>query len=129
GFTVPTEPFFVAMLFALPPSAVPLLVAAGFLLAEMPDFARRRTHLERAVLPLGDAWHAIGPALVLGVAGAPAADWGVLPVFVAAPGAQFAFGLAPVTVREWLSLGIPPASHLDERGWPSLVDALLARLG
>ena len=129
GYTVPTEPFFVAMLFAVPPSAAPLLVAAGFLLAEVPDFARRRTHLERAVLPLGDAWHAIGPALVLGLAGAPAAHWDVLPLFIAALGAQFAFDFATVTVREWLALGIPPAGQLNDRGWLYLIDVQLASLG
>ena len=129
GYTVPTEPFFIAMLFALPPSAAPLLVAAGFLLAEVPDFARRRTHPERAVLPLGDAWHAIGPALVLGLAGAPAANWDVVPVFIAALAAQFAFDLATVTVREWLALGISPSAQLIERGWLYLIDALLASLG
>src|SRR5690242_9051076 len=129
GFTVPTEPFFVVMLFVLPPPFVPLLVAAGFLLAEVPDFARGRTHPERVVLPLGDAWHAIGPALVLGLAGAPSADWDAVPLLTLALASQFALDLATVTIREWLALGIPPSTQLTERRWLYLMDALLAPLG
>jgi putative nucleotidyltransferase with HDIG domain len=129
GFTVPTQPLFVVMLFALPPCSVPMLVAAGFLLAEIPDLVREKTHPERAVLPLGDAWHAIGPALVLGLAGAPDATWEVVPLLLLALAAQFAFDLATVTIREWLALGIAPATQLAERGWLYLVDALLTPLG
>ena len=129
GFTVPTEPLFVAMLFALPVGSVPLFVAAGFLLAELPDYLRRRTHPERAVLPLGDAWHAIGPALVLSLAASGEPTWSDWPLYVAALASQFALDLATMTAREWLALGIPPAAQLRERAWLYLVDAMLAPLG
>ncbi len=129
GFTVPTEPLFVAMLFVLPTSAVPLFVAAGFLLAELPDYLQRRTHPERAVLPLGDAWHAIGPALVLSFATTGGLAWSDWPIYVAALGSQFALDLATMTAREWLALGIPASAQLRERAWLYLVDAMLAPLG
>ena len=129
GFTVPTEPFFVVMLFALPPTAAPLMVAAGFLLAEVPDFVRGRTHPERALLPLGDAWHALGPALLLSIAGAGAPSWSDWPLYVAALASQFALDLGAMTVREWFALGIPPSAQISEREWLYLVDALLAPMG
>ena len=129
GFTVPTEPLFVAMLFLLPPAGVPLFVAAGFLLAEVPDFTLRRTHPERALLPLGDAWHALGPALVFSLAGAADPTWSDWPIYLAALASQFALDLAAMTVREWFALGIPPAAQISERCWLYLVDALLAPIG
>ena len=129
GFTVPTEPLFVAMLFVLPTSAVPLFVAAGFLLAELPDYVRRRTHAERAVLPLGDSWHAIGPALVLSLAGVGEPAWSDWPLYAGALASQFALDLVTMTTREWLALGIPPGAQLRERVWLYLVDAMLAPLG
>ena len=129
GYTVPTEPLFVAMLFALPTPAVPLFVAAGFLLAEVPDYLQRRTHPERAVLPLGDAWHAIGPALVLSLAATGEPAWSDWPIYAAALASQFALDFATMTAREWLALGIAPAAQLRERAWLYLVDAMLAPLG
>ena len=129
GFTVPTQPLFVAMLFALPTAAVPLFAAAAFLLAELPDYMRGRTHPERAVLPLGDAWHAIGPALVLSLAGSDHATWSDWPIYLVALGSQFALDLATMTAREWFALGIPPKAQLEERAWLYLVDAMLAPIG
>ena len=129
GFTVPTQPFFVVMLFVLPPAAAPLLVASGFLLAEVPDFVRRRTHPERALLPLGDAWHALGPALVFSLARAGGPTWADWPLYVAALASQFAVDSIAMTIREWFALGIPPAAQIAERVWLYVVDALLAPMG
>ena len=45
-FAVPTQPVFVAMWFLVPPRMLPLLVCGGMILAELPDFVRRRTPLD-----------------------------------------------------------------------------------
>jgi HD-GYP domain-containing protein (c-di-GMP phosphodiesterase class II) len=129
GYTVPTELLFVPMLLLLPPGIVPLCVAAAFLLADLPDYLRGRTHPERAVLAVGDAWYAVGPALVLaawGADGPSASDW---PVYLAALAAQFAFDFVTVAVREWLALGIPARVQIRERSWSYAVDAMLAPIG
>ena len=50
GYTVPTQLVFVPMLFLLPRPAVPLFVAAGNLLGDLPDYLRGRRHPERVVM-------------------------------------------------------------------------------
>ncbi len=129
GYTVPTELIFVPMLFLVPMPVVPLMVAAGFLLAEVPDYLRGRTHPERSLLALGDSWHAIGPALLLTLAGAGDPSWSDWPLYVAALVSQFGLDMVTVTAREWFGLGIAPSTQLGERGWLYAVDALLAPLG
>jgi HD-GYP domain-containing protein (c-di-GMP phosphodiesterase class II) len=129
GYTVPTQPFFIAMLFLLPTSSVPLFVATGFLLADLPDYLRRRINPERAMFAFGDSWHAIGPALVFMIAGIGEADLADWPIYLLALASQFGIDLITITVRERLALGIPARTQLRERGWTYAVDALLSPLG
>jgi HD-GYP domain-containing protein (c-di-GMP phosphodiesterase class II) len=129
GFTVPTQLIFVPMLFLLPTPAAPLFVALGNLLGEAPDYVRGARHPERAVMALGDAWHAVGPAAVLVAAGAtdPAlADW---PIYLLALAAQFGFDFTASALREGFELGLPAASSLRDQMWVSAVDALLSPIG
>src|SRR4051794_13903830 len=73
GYTTPTELVLVPILFAVPPAGAPLVVAACVLLRRLPDVIARRAHPSRLIVCVPDAWHAVGPALVLGAAGHPAA--------------------------------------------------------
>ena len=108
GSAVPTQLVLVPMLFWLPVAGVPLMVAAGLVGAAVVDVLRRRAHPERAVTAVADAWYAVGPSLVLGLAGSPRADavsWGVVAL------ALLAQGVADVlasTAREWAGRAIPP---------------------
>ena len=64
------------------------------------------------MLRVVNAWYAIGPALVLGLAGEGpprSADW---PLYLAALVAQFALDFAVTAAREWIALGVPPRIHL-----------------
>jgi HD-GYP domain-containing protein (c-di-GMP phosphodiesterase class II) len=128
-YTVPTQLVFVPMLLLVSPAAVPVLVAAGYLLGKLPDYLRGRTHPERAALALGDAWFAVAPALVIIAADPGAPSWDDWPVYVAALGAQFATDFAVSVVREWLAHGAPARAQLPEIGWVYTVDALLTPLG
>src|SRR4051794_25543189 len=101
GYTVPTQLVLVPMLLLLPAPLVPLLVALAFLLGKLPDYLTGRASWERVVLNLGDSWHAVGPALVLSLAGAGGPDWGDWPVYLLALAAQFGCDLAASAVREW----------------------------
>ena len=129
GYTVPTQLVFVPMLFLLPAGAVPLLVAAGNALGNLPDYLTRNSHPHRVVLAFGDSWHAVGPALVLGLAGATDPSWGEWPLYLGALAAQLAVDFAASTAREWLALGVSPKLQPRILGWVELVDLLLAPIG
>jgi HD-GYP domain-containing protein (c-di-GMP phosphodiesterase class II) len=129
GFTVPTQLVFVPMLFLAPLPWVPALVAGGLLLSRLPDYLTGRVHPGRAVLALGDAWYAVGPVLVLSLAGAGAPEWGDWPLYLGALAAQIASDLGTSTARGWMALGIPPRLQASSLVWLYLVDALLAPIG
>src|SRR5215216_5806638 len=64
---VPSQFVLVPMFFLAPLSIVPLLVAVGYLLGELPEFVKRETHADRWLWCVSDAWPTIGPVLVLGL--------------------------------------------------------------
>jgi signal transduction histidine kinase len=129
GYSPPTQLLLVPMLFALPAYSVPLVVAAGLLLGDMPDYLTGRRHGSRAVKVLGDSWHAVGPALVLGIAGTGDPAWEDWPVYVAALAAQVACDLVAAIVREWLGRGVAPRVQIGVLAWAYAVDVLLAPVG
>ena len=129
GHTVPTQLAFVPMLFLLPTQLVPLLVLLGMVIGNLPDYARGALHPGRALMLPGDAWHSIGPAVVLLAAGATVPQWGDWPWYVLALGAQFAIDLGVYAVRARLALDIPSREQLRALVWVWVVDALLAPLG
>jgi putative nucleotidyltransferase with HDIG domain len=129
GFTVPTQLVFVPMLFLLPLATVPLVVAAGIAVGSLPEYLTRRMHPARLLLTPGDSWHAVGPVLVLALAGLASPDLGQWPVLLGALAAQLAFDVASSTIRSWLALGVPPSLQPSLLGWVALVDALLSPIG
>jgi HD-GYP domain-containing protein (c-di-GMP phosphodiesterase class II) len=129
GFAIPTQLVFVPMLFLVPVGWVPLLVAAGFGLANLPAHLRGDWHPERLVVHLSSAWHAVGPALVLGLAGEPSPDWRAYwPLFAAALCAQYIFDFASAALRA-LPRGVSLHALLRAMRSPMLVDVSLAPLG
>ena len=112
GHTVPTQLAFVPMLFLVPTELVPLLVLLGMLIGNLPDYARGVLHPGRALMLPGDAWHAIGPALVLLAAGASAPGWGDWPWYLLALASQFAFDFAVYALRARLALDVPGREQL-----------------
>jgi putative nucleotidyltransferase with HDIG domain len=129
GYTYPTQAVFVAILFALPTGSVPLVVAACLIAGNVPGYLTGRVRPGRAVVGLNDAWHSVGPALVLVLAGTTTARWGDWPVYLVALAAQFGCDVAASTTREWLATGTSPRIQLRVLGWVYLVDAVLAPLG
>jgi putative nucleotidyltransferase with HDIG domain len=129
GFTAPTQIVFVPMLFLLPVSIVPLCVVVATLLDRLSDSLARRSHVTRLAVPVGDAWHAVGPALVLGLAHLTNPTLGDGPVLLLALAAQFSFDFVTCTLRQWLWFGVSPKLQLDLQAWVVLVDALLAPIG
>lgn len=129
GVAVPTQLVLVPMLFVLPLGAVPLAVAAAFVVRDLPDYASGRVHPERALLRLVNSWHAVGPALVLAYFGEAGPAWDDWPVYLAALAAQFALDFASSTTRDWLALGFSPISEFRFMAWVYLVDLGLAPVG
>jgi diguanylate cyclase (GGDEF)-like protein len=126
GYTMPTQLVLVPMLFWLPVATVPLLVAAALAAVAAVDLARGRAHPERALTSVADAWYAVGPSVVLVVAGEPAAQdvgWHVVALALLA---QCLVDLLASSAREWLGRGIPPALQLRVIGSIYLIDACLA---
>jgi HD-GYP domain-containing protein (c-di-GMP phosphodiesterase class II) len=129
GYTVPTELVLVPMLFLLPTPVVPLVVSLSWLLGRLLDAATGRASVYRAFHVFGDCWHAVGPALVLVVAGAQVFSWPSWPVYLLALLAQFAFDFVASAVRAWLIDGAPPSAVLRMIAPVYALDASLAPVG
>ncbi|MGH3059592.1 MAG: hypothetical protein ACRDPP_15320, partial [Gaiellaceae bacterium] len=125
GSAIPTQLVFVPMLFLLPPGAVPICVAAGLLLGNVPDYLRGKEHVERALVMVASSWHAVGAALVIALAGEPEPAWSAWPVLLVALVAQLSFDFAGSAVRAGLVLGLRPNSQIRMMAWVWGVDAAL----
>jgi putative nucleotidyltransferase with HDIG domain len=128
GFTVPMQALFVPMLFALPISVVPLLVALSLALGMAPAILLGRVPASRILAIPGNSWFAVGPAAVLALAhdSRPDAHWGLL---VLALGAQFTCDFAANAAREHLSGGLSVRELADEVWRVYMIDLALAPLG
>jgi putative nucleotidyltransferase with HDIG domain len=129
GSAVPVQLVLVPMLFVVPVAYVPLLVAAGTVLGNLIDYARGTIHLERVFLRIVNAWHALGPALVLGLAGEGPPSLDQWPLYLGALAAQFALDFASAAVYERLTQGVLPSVQLRAMSLVWLVDATLASVG
>jgi putative nucleotidyltransferase with HDIG domain len=128
GFTVPTQALFVPMLFAVPVSLVPLLVALSLALGMVPAMLAKRVPLSRILTVPGNSWFAVGPALVLAFAHdlRPDAHWGLLALALAA---QLTCDFTANAVRERLCSGLTVKELAAEVRQVYLIDLALAPLG
>lgn len=129
GQTAPTQIVFVPMLFLVPPAVVPLLVCLAFALARVMDAVDGKRSLARAPLALSQSWHAIGPALVLVLAGADDPTTTAWPILVGALAAQFVVDTVVSALVDRLGLGVSVRAQLRPALWVYLTDALLAPAG
>jgi HD-GYP domain-containing protein (c-di-GMP phosphodiesterase class II) len=129
GSAVPTQLILVPMLFVLPTGFVPLAVAGGIFLGSLDEYVRGSLRAGRVALRIVTAWHAIGPALILGIAGERGprlSDW---PLYAAALISQFVLDAACAGGREWIALGVRPSVQLRAMAWVYAIDACLAPVG
>jgi putative nucleotidyltransferase with HDIG domain len=128
GFTVPIQAAFVPMLFALPPTIVPLLVPLALALGMAPGLLRRETSPSWLLMTLGNSWFAIGPALVFTLAGihTPVGHWGVL---VAALAAQFICDFTASVAREQIYGGMKVRELVEEYRPVYAIDLALSAVG
>jgi putative nucleotidyltransferase with HDIG domain len=128
-FTAPTQIAVVPMLLLLHPALAVGLIAASGVVGRLPEIARGRMHPDHAVFGLGDAWYAVGPALVLGLAapGDPIhAPW---PVLLAALAAQLVADNVATAIRLRLALGVAPDLQVRLQAIGFSIDAALAPVG
>jgi diguanylate cyclase (GGDEF)-like protein len=123
GSAVPTQLVLVPMLFLLPPAVVPACVALALVAADAVD------RPQRILASLGDAWHAVGAAVVFALAGAPEPELASAGVLALAFAAQCATDLLTATARESLGRGIAPSVQLRVLGNVYLIDACLTPVG
>lgn len=128
GFTVPTQAVFVPMLFALPPGVVPLLVPLALALGMAPGIVRGDASPSWMLTTLGNSWFAVGPALVLVLAGVrtPSGHWDVLLLALAA---QFACDFAASVARERIYGGPRIRELVEEYRAVYAIDLALSTLG
>jgi diguanylate cyclase (GGDEF)-like protein len=129
GYVVPSQLVLVPMLVLLPPATVPVLVACGLVLPRLLDLSRRRGSALRLLFSIADAWHALGPAAVLVLAGSPRLDLGNLPLLCAALLCGMVFDAGSATLREAAARGIAPQLQLQVVALVWVVDACLAPIG
>ncbi|HWT25870.1 MAG TPA: HD-GYP domain-containing protein [Solirubrobacteraceae bacterium] len=129
GMTSPTQLVLVPLFLLTPPALVPLLVALGLVLSQLPECLARRVHPDRLLLQIGNAWFAVGPALVLTVADPGPPSFHLVPVYAAALLAQFVVDAGASVLRERLSSGVAPALQLKLLGLVFGIDLALAPAG
>jgi putative nucleotidyltransferase with HDIG domain len=129
GSAVPTQLVFVPMLLLLPTPLVPLLVGAALLGSSIHKVLSGGFARTRALLSVTDGWFAIGPALVLVLAGAQLPEWSHWPAYAAALAAQLVVdgGISALRIRT--SLGVPMRDVLTEMRFTRRVDYLLYPIG
>ena len=126
---VPTQLVLVPMFFLAPLSVVPLLVAVGFLLGELPEFLKRKTHFDRWLYCVSDAWFTVGPVLVLGLLADQHPTTGDIGIYVLAAVAQAGGSLVHHTLLAWLLRREPPRETAITVLWSERIDAMLSPLG
>jgi HD-GYP domain-containing protein (c-di-GMP phosphodiesterase class II) len=90
GSAIPTQLVLVPMLFALPIGSVPAIVAIGLLLRTVVDRPWPLRHPGRVLPLVATTAHALGPVLVIALAGGLPLRWAAWPVYACAMLAQLA---------------------------------------
>jgi putative nucleotidyltransferase with HDIG domain len=126
GHVIPTQLVLVPMLFMLPPRIVPLLVVAGFLAGHSFDLVRHRLPVTHIPLLIFNGSHALGPAIVLALAGGQAPAWQRVPLYCAALAAQFAADFVPSAIWSRGAWGVSLLEHARATRVAFLIDTALA---
>jgi diguanylate cyclase (GGDEF)-like protein/PAS domain S-box-containing protein len=127
GRTRPVQLVLIPMLLVLPAPLVPGLVALAAVLARVPDAVRTRRGFVAS--SIADAWFAVGPALVVCMAGVPAGIGGKAALLAVAVTAQIAADWSAAAVRLRAGLGLPLRPQVTAFAWVYLVDILLTPIG
>jgi HD-GYP domain-containing protein (c-di-GMP phosphodiesterase class II) len=128
GITIPIQVVFVPMLLALPAALTPLLLMTAWVLGMLPAVLTGRLAPSRLLTAPGNSWFALGPALVLVLAGGrhPIDHLGLLGVAIAA---QFAGDFLSNLLRERMRGGPTARELAGEVSRIYLMDLALSPVG
>jgi diguanylate cyclase (GGDEF)-like protein len=129
GYVVPSYLVLVPMLLLLPPGLAPLLTALGLIVGTVGQVLAGRAEPKRVVFAIPDAWHALGPALVLTYLGPPQGGIAEVGLYLVAFAAGCVIDLISATVRESAILGVGSRVQMRVIGLVWLIDACVAPLG
>lgn len=129
GYLVPTYAILVPMLLLFPPATVPLLAAGAGVLAAALRLAAGRGRPEHMLFAIPNAGYALGPAVVLVLAGRHHAALLTAAIFVSAFLAGCVVDLVASTLRESAALMIAPKIQLRVTAQVWVIDACIAPLG
>jgi diguanylate cyclase (GGDEF)-like protein len=129
GYVVPSYLVLVPMLLLLPPGIVPLLAAAGLVVGTLGQVAAGRVGPDRVIFAIPDAWHSLGPALVLLAAGTVHGSGRLALVYIAAFMAGCLVDLVSATVREAAAMGIASRVQIRVIALVWVIDACIAPVG
>jgi diguanylate cyclase (GGDEF)-like protein len=129
GYVVPSYLILVPMLVLLPPGTVPLFTAAGLVLASGAQWTARRVSVDHVLRSIPNAWYAMGPAVVVMLAGTPHGAGQIALISVAAFVTGCILDLAASTIREAAAFGVAPQLQRQVVTVVWLIDACIAPLG
>ncbi len=127
-YVVPEQLLFIPMLALAPLPLVPIMVAAGAVLAVVPDFMRGSWHWDRTITTVGDCWFSLGPILVLAALAPETATLSVAGAYVVAYAAQVACDLLWTVTRDRLIDSVPFREIVSYFFGCARVDAMLSPL-
>jgi HD-GYP domain-containing protein (c-di-GMP phosphodiesterase class II) len=128
-WTYPTMLAFVPALFLLPTPIVPLVAMVAVSLRGVPGMLRRRVPWRMLPTLIADSWFALGPALVIVLAGAEHFAWSHWPVYAAALIAEVLIDLVASLLWAWIESGTSSGAQLPLLAWTWAVDVSLFPLG
>jgi putative nucleotidyltransferase with HDIG domain len=102
---------------------------AGLVIGRMRNVLEDRNPGRQLLVAAGNAWFAVGPALVLVAGGVDGLSWSKWPLYLLALATQFVGDTLAGTTRVWLVQGVRPRLHLRMIGLVFLVDVLLTPIG
>jgi HD-GYP domain-containing protein (c-di-GMP phosphodiesterase class II) len=125
GMACPAALAIVPMLFLVPLPLVPLLVPLGRVIAKIPDFVMKRSHIDRWLFCFADEWPTLGPVLVLGLfaPGPPSADH--IGIYIGAVLVEMVLGFANVVIGDMLMYGVASREALRIAGWAYGIGVIL----
>lgn len=129
GSFVPSYLVLMPMLVLLPPATVPLLAALGALGGAIVQCAFGRVRPSKTLTAIADCWYAIGPALVLTLAGQRVGHLPPAVAVIGAVAAGFMIDLIASTLREWLTETVSPSLQVRVVMVVWAIDAGIVPLG
>jgi len=131
GSTSPSQLLWIPIWFSVPPAWITVVLGGSMALAGFVELARgdRKTPVWTGIFKAGDAWPALGPAIVFAIAGPQVASvhvaWIVAIAFAAQIAVDFAF---TITTQKYLH-GVPVGTQVRVMTWIAAIDAALAPVG